>query len=145
MVLHRELDIFYDTPVVCGCSKCKELKVNPRHVKMSHYINERLPKVDGQVLEWVEANEGFFNLLDPVENWKNRHPSTYMDILRYVHKNPLSKKNEMYEIESCFQIYKFYLLKMFITISSLIFSNSYNLFFCQMMRYIYVWVQPLSA
>ena len=40
----------------------------------------------------------------------------------------LSKKDEMYEIESRFQIYKFYLLKMLITISSLIFSNMPFLF-----------------
>jgi hypothetical protein len=49
MVLHRELDLFYDTPVVCGCSKCKGLKKNPRCVTLSHYINDRLPKVDGLI------------------------------------------------------------------------------------------------
>jgi hypothetical protein len=49
MVLHYELDLFYDTPVVCSCSKCKELKKISRHVTLSHYINDRLPKVDGLI------------------------------------------------------------------------------------------------
>ena len=26
-LLHREFDLFYDTPIVCGCSKCKGLHV----------------------------------------------------------------------------------------------------------------------
>jgi len=38
MVLHRELDLFYGTPIVCGCSKT-----------LSHYINGQLSKVDGLI------------------------------------------------------------------------------------------------
>jgi hypothetical protein len=48
-ILHRELDLFYDTLIVCGCSKCKGLKKNPRHVTLSLYINDQLPKVDGLI------------------------------------------------------------------------------------------------
>ena len=49
MVLHYELDVFYDTPVVCGHSKFKGLKKNPQCVTLSHYINDRLPKVGGLI------------------------------------------------------------------------------------------------
>ena len=49
MVLHRELDLFYGTPIVCGFSKCRGLKENPRHVTLSHYFNDRLPKVDSLI------------------------------------------------------------------------------------------------
>jgi hypothetical protein len=49
MVLHHELDIFYDTLAVCGCSKCKGLKKNHQHVTLSHYIDDRLPKIDGLI------------------------------------------------------------------------------------------------
>ena len=45
-IINHELDVFYDTPIVCDCSKCKVLKKNPQHVTLSHYINDRLPKVD---------------------------------------------------------------------------------------------------
>ena len=48
-VLHRELDLFYDTQVVCGYSKCHSLKVNPRRLTLSHYINDQLPKVDSLI------------------------------------------------------------------------------------------------
>ena len=33
----------------------------------------------------VQANEGLFDALDAIENYKNRHPSTCMDILRHLH------------------------------------------------------------
>ena len=46
MALHYELDLFYDTPKIFGCSKCKGLKKNPRRVTLSRYINDRLPKFD---------------------------------------------------------------------------------------------------
>jgi hypothetical protein len=42
MILHHELDFFYDTPWVCGCLKCKGLKTNPQHVTPFHYINDQL-------------------------------------------------------------------------------------------------------
>ena len=42
----NELNIFYDTPVVCGFSKCKGLNKNCQCVTLSHYINDQLPKVD---------------------------------------------------------------------------------------------------
>jgi hypothetical protein len=45
MVLHHELDLFYDTPIVCGYSNSKGLKPNPRHITLFQYINDRLPKV----------------------------------------------------------------------------------------------------
>ena len=48
MILHRELDLFYDTLVVCGCSKCKGL-TKSRHVTLSHYINDILPKDDNLI------------------------------------------------------------------------------------------------
>ena len=49
MVIHHEIEIFYDTQVVCGCSKCQGLKKNPRHVTLTHYTNDRLPNVDGLI------------------------------------------------------------------------------------------------
>ena len=49
MILYCELDLSYDTLVVCACSKCKGLKVNPQHVTLTHYINDRLPKVDSLI------------------------------------------------------------------------------------------------
>jgi hypothetical protein len=55
-ILHHELDLFYDIPVVCGCSKCKGLKKNPRRVTLSHYINDRLPKFDGLIPPTVVNN-----------------------------------------------------------------------------------------
>ena len=48
-VLYDELDLFYDMSMVCGCSKCKGLKKNPRRITLSHYINVRLLKVDGLI------------------------------------------------------------------------------------------------
>jgi hypothetical protein len=48
--------ISFMTPVVCGCSKCKGLKKNPRCVTLSHYINDRLPKVDGLIPPTVVKN-----------------------------------------------------------------------------------------
>jgi hypothetical protein len=39
-ILYRELDIFDDTPIVCGCSKCKGLKKNLQRVALIHYIND---------------------------------------------------------------------------------------------------------
>jgi hypothetical protein len=56
MVVHHELDLFYDTPVVCGCSKCKVLKKNHVSVTLSHYINDRPPKVDGLIPPTVVKN-----------------------------------------------------------------------------------------
>jgi hypothetical protein len=50
MVLHHELDLFYDTPFICVYSKCKGLKVNARCVTLSHYINDQLPQVDSLIL-----------------------------------------------------------------------------------------------
>ena len=41
----------------------------------------------------------------------------------------LSIKDEMYEIESRFQIYKFYVLKIYITMSIFFFSKSHILLF----------------
>jgi hypothetical protein len=49
MVLHCELDLFYDVLVVCVCLKCKGLKKKPQCVTLSHYINDRIPKVDGLI------------------------------------------------------------------------------------------------
>lgn len=47
--INHELDLFYDTPVVCGCSKCKGLKKNPLCVTLCHYFNDRLPNVDNLI------------------------------------------------------------------------------------------------
>ena len=49
MTINHELVLFYDTSIVCGCSKCKGLKKNPRRVTLSHYINDQLPKVDSVI------------------------------------------------------------------------------------------------
>lgn len=49
MVLHRELDLFYDTLLVCGCSKCKRFRVKPRHVTLTHYINDQINKFDSLI------------------------------------------------------------------------------------------------
>jgi len=49
MVLHRELDLFYDNLVARGYSNCKWLKVNPQRVTLTYYINDQLPKVDGLI------------------------------------------------------------------------------------------------
>lgn len=43
------MNLFYDTPILCGCSKCKGLKVNTWRVTLTHYINDILPKVDGLI------------------------------------------------------------------------------------------------
>lgn len=45
MVVHCELDLFYETLVVSGFSKLKGLKVNPCHAP-SHYVNGQLHKFD---------------------------------------------------------------------------------------------------
>jgi hypothetical protein len=47
MIHHYELDLFYDTLVVCDYSKCRGLKVNSRSVILSHYVNDQLPKFHG--------------------------------------------------------------------------------------------------
>ena len=49
MVLHHEFNLFYDTPVVCGYSKCKRLKENRWCATLSHYINDWIPKVDSLI------------------------------------------------------------------------------------------------
>jgi hypothetical protein len=63
MVLHRKLDIFYKTHVVCGYSKCKGMKVNPRYVTLSHYVNEKLPKFNGLIPPTMVNN-----LIGDIEN-----------------------------------------------------------------------------
>jgi len=45
MILHCELDLFYDTPIICGCSKCKGLIVNPRHVNYPIILMIDYPKL----------------------------------------------------------------------------------------------------
>lgn len=67
-VLHYELDLFYDTLVVCGCSKCKGLGKNPRRVTLSHYIINRLPKFDGLIPPIVVNN--------PTGDTKETHRNT---------------------------------------------------------------------
>ena len=37
-VFHHELDLFNDTLVVCGFSKCQGFKDNPFYVTLTHYI-----------------------------------------------------------------------------------------------------------
>ena len=47
MVLHYEIDLFYDNlAAVCGCSKYIRLSNNPQCVIVSHYINDQLPKLN---------------------------------------------------------------------------------------------------
>ena len=55
-VIRYEMDLFYDTLVVCGCSKCEGLKESPRHVTLTHYTNDRLPNVDGIIPPIVVKN-----------------------------------------------------------------------------------------
>lgn len=45
MILNYELDLFYDTLILCDYSKIKGLKVNPWRVINSHYVSDPLPKV----------------------------------------------------------------------------------------------------
>ena len=52
-----ELDLFYDTLVVCGCSKCQGLKENPRRVTLTHYTNDILPNVDALIPPTVVKNQ----------------------------------------------------------------------------------------
>ena len=77
-ILHCELDLFYDTPMVCGCSKCKGLKKNPRRVTLFHYINDRLPKFDGLIhptvvnkpigdIEKTHMNTSMFSFFEKLE------------------------------------------------------------------------------
>ena len=49
IVLQHELDLFYDTLVVCICSKYKGLNVNPMHATLSHYINDQIQKFVSQI------------------------------------------------------------------------------------------------
>jgi hypothetical protein len=56
MVLHCDMDLFYDIVLEFGCSKFKWLKKNPRCVMLSHYINGRLRKVDGLILPTTVKN-----------------------------------------------------------------------------------------
>ena len=49
MTINHELDLFYDTLVVCGFSKCKGLNKNPQPITFFHYINDQLPEVDGLI------------------------------------------------------------------------------------------------
>jgi hypothetical protein len=49
MVFHHELYLSIYTPIVCGCSNCKGLKMNPQCVTLSHYNNDWLPKVDSLI------------------------------------------------------------------------------------------------
>jgi hypothetical protein len=60
MVLHCELDLFLDTLVVSGCSKRKRLKVNPRHISLSHYVMTDYPKLSNLVPPTV--------VKDPIED-----------------------------------------------------------------------------
>ena len=46
MIINHELDLFYDTPIICDCSQCKGLKKNPQRVTLADYINDQLPKVN---------------------------------------------------------------------------------------------------
>ena len=55
-VIRRELELFYDTPVVCGCSKCQVLKENPLCVTLTHYKNDKLPIVYGLIPPTVVNN-----------------------------------------------------------------------------------------
>ena len=56
MTLNHELDLFYDTLVVCGFQRCKGLMKNPSRVTLSHYINDRLSKVVGLIPTTVVNN-----------------------------------------------------------------------------------------
>ena len=69
MILNHELDVFYDTLVVCGCSKCKGLKKIPQLVTLSHYINDRILKVDGLIPSTTVKN--------PIGDIKKTHKNTY--------------------------------------------------------------------
>ena len=68
MVLHHQLDLFNDTTVVCSNSKCKGMKGNPQHVKLTHYINDQLPKEDGLIPPTVVKH--------PIGDIKKTHRNT---------------------------------------------------------------------
>ena len=48
-IIFRDLYLFYDTLVACGCSQHQGLKENPRHSSLTHYTNDQLPNVDGLI------------------------------------------------------------------------------------------------
>jgi hypothetical protein len=85
-ILHCELDLFYDTPVVCGCSKCKGLMKSLRRVIYFNYINDRLPKVDGLIpptavksiigdIEKKHKNTSIFSFFEKLESKSTKfHP-----------------------------------------------------------------------
>ena len=56
MVICHELDLFDDTLVICGCSKCQWLKENPWRVTLTHYTNDWLPNVEGTIPPTVVKN-----------------------------------------------------------------------------------------
>ena len=55
-IIRHELELFYDTLVVCGCSKCQGLKENPQLVTLTHYTNDILPDVDGLIPPTIVKN-----------------------------------------------------------------------------------------
>ena len=65
MVIHHEIEIFYDTQVVCGCSKCQGLKEKPQLVTLIHYTNDMLPNVDGLIPPTTVKN--------PIDDIGNTH------------------------------------------------------------------------
>jgi len=70
VVFHYEFNLIYDTPVVCGFSISKGLKVNPRCVTSSHHINDQLPKFCG-LIPPTEVK-------DPIGNIETTHRNTFV-------------------------------------------------------------------
>ena len=68
--INHELDIFYDTSIVCGFSKCKGLNKNLGHVTLSHYINDWLPIVYGKIPPNAVDN--------PIRGIEKAHRNTYL-------------------------------------------------------------------
>ena len=67
-VIPHELELFYDTLVVCGCLKCQGLKENPWCVTLTHYTNDRLPNVDGLIPPTIVKS--------PIGDIENTHRNT---------------------------------------------------------------------
>jgi hypothetical protein len=112
-ILHRELDLFYDTPVVCGCSKCKGMKRNPQHVTLtlSHCINDRLPKVDGLIppttvnnpignIEKIRRNTSICSFFENLEAKSNTFRSKLANLSPSIESMECSYSEPKYDINT---------------------------------------------
>ena len=69
-LIWHDLELFYDTPIVCGCLKFQGLKESPRRVTLIHYTNDILPNVDGLISPIAVKN-----IIGDIEN---THKNTFL-------------------------------------------------------------------